>query len=216
MKKSILLVAALLAVSVAAAQTESQPKPQTEPQKNVRPVSLYGFAPGARFLDRVWFSVVYTPKFNLSESLSKGAEQQDLAKTTAHNYALEAGYMLLPRLSLGVGVGYERYWIGTGTAVDMVPLYLQAHYFYGKHGAGLFNYARLGVLLSADEGAKSGFTGGAGVGYRLMLHRRFGVDFKLGYDYAHTSIDKRRFASQQFDGTRWSRHSLSLGVGLVF
>lgn len=207
MKKSFFLAAALIAAMTAVAQSEP---PQTQ-----QSVSTQGFALKSRFIDRTWFSVVYTPKRVLSESLSEGVELEQ-AKTTAHNYALEAGYMLTPRLSLGVGVGYERFWTRTGSAIDMVPLYLHANYFYGKRRGGFFNYARLGGLLSADHDARTGFTGGAGVGYRLMLYRRFGVDFKVGYDYSHTSVNKRYWAYQSFDGVGWSRHSLSLGVGLVF
>lgn len=207
MKKIFFLAVALVAATAAAAQAE--------PPKTPHSVSTRGFAAESRFIDRMWFSVVYTPKRVLTESLSEGVEREQ-AKTTAHNYALEAGYMLTPRLSLGVGVGYERFWTRTGSSIDMVPLYLHADYFYGKRRGGLFNYARLGGLLSADHDARTGFTGGAGVGYRLMLYRRFGVDFKVGYDYSHASVNKRYWAYQSFDGVGWSRHSLSLGVGLVF
>lgn len=211
MKKSIFLAAALFAVSVAAAHPEPQ-KPQSQSQP---PQSQQQALFKSRLIDRLWFSVVYTPKFLLAESLSWGVEWEQ-AKNTGHNYALEAGYMLTPRLSLGLGLGYERFWTRTGGAIDMLPLYVQAHYFYGKHGAGLFNYARAGALLSVDEAAKTGFTGGAGVGYRLKLHGRLGLDFKAGYDYSHASVNKRFWAKQPFFGVGWSRHSLSLGIGLVF
>lgn len=206
MKKSIFLVAALFAVSVAVAHPEPQkPQPQSQQQALFK----------SRLIDRLWFSVVYTPKFMLSESISLHSPL-DNYKKTVHNYALEAGYRVTPRFSLGLGVSYERNWIKTGGAIDMVPLYLQAHYFYGKHGAGLFNYARAGALLSADDAAKSGFTGGAGVGYRLMLHGRLGFDFKAGYDYSGARINTASFETQGFRGRSWSRHSLSLGMGLVF
>lgn len=207
MKKSFFLAAALIAAMTVVAQSEP---PQTQ-----QSVSTQGFARKSRFIDRTWFSIVYTPKFMLSESVSMHNPLEDYKKTV-HNYAFEAGYMLTPHLSLGLGVSYERDWLKTGGAVDLVPVYLQAHYFYGKRRDGFFNYARLGGLLSVDSDARSGFTGGAGVGYRLMLHRRFGVDFKVGYDYSGARVNTASFEHQGFRGSSWSRHSLSLGVGLVF
>ena len=208
MKKSFFLAAALVAATAAAAQSG-----QFEPSKS-QPVATQGFAPESRFIDRVWFSVVYTPKFMLSESDSD--RPFDDYKKTIHNYAFEAGYMFTPRLSLGLGAAYERDWTKAGGAIDMVPLYLHANYFYGKRRGGLFNYARLGALISADDAAKTGFTGGAGVGYRLMLRGRFGMDFKAGYDYSGARVNTALFDHQGFQGRGWSRHSLSLGVGLVF
>lgn len=170
--------------------------------------------PSAKTWDRFWFSVAYTPKFMLSESVSSYASQ-DKYRKTVHNYAFEAGYMVTSRFSLGVGTGYERYWLKTGSAVDAVPLYLHSDYFYGKHGGGLFNYARVGALLSTDGGAQTGFTGGLGVGYRLRLQRRFGVDFKAGYDYSGAPVNTSLWTSDSRNRS-WGRHSLSLGVGLVF
>lgn len=205
MKKSIFLAAALFAVSVVAAQPESGSQNGRSQQDVFK----------SRLIDRFWFSVVYTPKFLLSESVSD-IVPQELAKDTGHNFALEAGYMLTPRLSLGIGAGYERFHTGTGQAVDLLPVYLHANYFYGKRRGGLFNYARVGTLIAADDNVKTGFTGGLGVGYRLMLRHRFGVDFKLGYDYSGARINRSVWEHQGFTASEWSRHSLSLGVGLVF
>lgn len=211
MKKSIFLAAALFAVSVAAAHPEPQkPQPQSQPPQSQQQALFK-----SRLIDRFWFSVVYTPKFLLSESASD-IVPLELNNDTGHNFALEAGYMLTPRLSLGLGAGYERFWTGTGQAVDLLPVYVHANYFYGKRRGGLFNYARIGTLISADEVAKTGFTGGLGVGYRLMFYRRMGVDFKLGYDYSSARINRSYWEYPGFVGSDWSRHSLSLGIGLVF
>lgn len=215
MKKFLFLVAAWFAVSAAAAQTNPQAKLPADPHTEPHSALPRGFTPGTRFSDRLWFGVVYTPKFLLSESVSTDFPMENHRKT-AHNYALEAGYMLTPHLSVGLGLSYERDWLKTGGAVDLIPAYLQAHYFYGKRGGGWFNYARLGGLLSADSGIRSGFTGGAGVGYRLKLHRRFGVDLKAGYEYSGARVNTAFFEQAGFRGGSWSRHALSLGVGLVF
>lgn len=191
MKKLFFLAFALLAASAVSAQT-----------------------PRAKTWDRVWFSVAYTPKFMLSESISSDTSPGNY-KQTVHNYAFEVGYMVSSRFSLGLGAGYERYWLKTGSALDALPLYLHTNYFYGKRGGGLFNYARLGALLSLDGGAQTGFTGGLGVGYRLKLARRLGVDFKAGYDYSGAPVNTSFWASD-LRSRSWGRHSLSLGVGLVF
>lgn len=198
MKKSILLIVALYSVASAWAQSTPTHTPDAKP------------------LDRFWFGAAYTPKFMLGESVSSGMST-DNRKTTVHNYSLEAGYLLLQRLSVGVGVGYERYWIKTGNALDIVPLYLHSSYFYGRGmNRGFFNYVRAGVLFAAGNDAKTGFMGGLGVGYRLKFCNRLGLDFKAGYDYSSSSVNTAPWSADTFRGRNWSRHSLSVGVGLVF
>lgn len=134
-----------------------------------------------------------------------------------HNYAFEVGYMLLPRLTLGLGVGYERYWLRTGGASDNLPLYVHGSWFLSRQPAcGWFAYARAGSLLPLDSTLENGVTGGAGIGYRLKPCRRFGIDFKAGYDCSAARVQPIHWAGATSESDDWSRHSLSLGIGLLF
>lgn len=157
----------------------------------------------------------YAPKFRLADHLPISAVCND--RSTVHNYAFEVGYMLLPRLSLGLGVGYERYWLRTGGASDNLPLYVHGSWFLGRQSArGWFAYARAGSLLPLDSTLENGFTGGAGIGYRLNPCRRFGIDFKAGYDCSAARVQPIHWAGATSESDNWSRHSLSLGIGLLF
>lgn len=197
MKKMFLLIATLAITMNAHAQ-----RPDIPPQK----VSAW---------DRIWFGMGYTPKFRLADHLPMSAVCND--RSTVHNYAFEVGYMLLPRLSLGLGVGYERYWLRTGGASDNLPLYVHGSWFLSRQPAcGWFAYARAGSLLPLDSTLENGVTGGAGIGYRLKPCRRFGIDFKAGYDCSAARVQPIHWAGATSESDNWPRHSLSLGIGLLF
>ncbi len=93
------------------------------------------------------------------------------------NIMLNAGYLFNNHWKLGVEAGAQIQYNHT-----VVPIYLTAHYFYGKRKNCLFNFLNLGTNVLFDKGLRFGATGAGGVGFRLQSpDSTMKYDIILGY-----------------------------------
>ncbi|MBV5284263.1 MAG: hypothetical protein JZU53_17715 [Paludibacter sp.] len=121
-------------------------------------------------------------------------------------------------ISAGVGIGADRY---ENPGFNTLPVFASLHYtpFVITHPR-TYLFTNLGFGIK-NSYANSGLMFDAGVGYKKMFGRRFGLNFQLGYNLKQ--INETPLYVSISDSQSWNlisvtsvRHSLSLGVGVMF
>lgn len=149
-----------------------------------------------------------------------------------HSLTINALYNIRPDMTVGVGYGLTRFTRQYGGDTNTMPLYATFRYRPLAGHRALYAYTDLGCTLlnnSDSHNFSGGFLGGIGVGYQLMFKRHFGLNFKLGYAIQQFANSEIVFINEKKDDktgetitdlthdyrSLW-RHSVQLGVGLVF
>jgi hypothetical protein len=121
-------------------------------------------------------------------------------------------------ISAGVGIGADRY---ENPGFNTLPVFASLHYtpFVMTHPR-TYLFTNLGFGIK-NSYANSGLMFDAGVGYKKMFGRRFGLNFQLGYNLRQINespiyIPAADNQSYDFTYVTSVRHSLSLGVGVMF
>lgn len=132
------------------------------------------------------------------------------------NIMLNAGYLINNHWKVGVEAGAQIQYNYTS-----VPLYLTAHYFYGKRKNCLFNFVNAGTNILFDKGLRFGATAAGGVGYRLQSpDSSTKVDIMLGYQALMLNPRPVIEGNFSFDAGDVNRKALNqsvfLGIGITF
>jgi hypothetical protein len=151
--------------------------------------------------------------------LSEQGDFWNLSRKDAEMYGkslrLSCLYSFSPQLSAGVGIGADRY---EAPGRNTLPVFVAAHYnpkmeipFYFFGNAG---YSRKTRTMTP------GFLMDAGIGYKLMFRKHFGLNFQFGYNLKQfkeevLGINFDEGFSSSLQGKQ-TRHSLIFGIGLVF
>ena len=136
-----------------------------------------------------------------------------------HSLRLGARYDVAEKLSVGGGIGLDRY---TGDDFNTMPIYATLRYKPFKKLAGAYAFTDLGYAIDPSFGDfHKGFTGKLGVGYTINLAKNFGLNFQVAYDYKDFRNVWYGYISTEsnmpiFYESNATRHSLSLGVGVTF
>lgn len=174
----------------------------------------------------------YAYHLGLTEKLS-GYNYKSEGKLGGHALTLNALYNLKPNMTVGAGFGLSRFKREYNGDSFTMPLYATFRYRPLASHLPFYAFTDVGcTLFNRDD--NHNFTGGLmgtiGAGYQLMLKRHFGLNFKVGYNiqqFANTPIYNNNIEKSNEDGTivytstlydkrsLW-RHSIQLGVGLVF
>ena len=121
-------------------------------------------------------------------------------------------------ISAGVGIGADRY---ENPGFNTLPVFASLHYtpFVITHPR-TYLFTNLGFGIK-NSYAHSGLMFDAGIGYKKMFGHRFGLNFQLGYNLKQ--INETPLYVSTTDGQAWNliyvtsvRHSLSVGVGVIF
>jgi len=121
-------------------------------------------------------------------------------------------------ISAGIGIGADRY---ENPGYNTFPIFASLHYtpFITSHPR-TYLFTNLGYGIKTSD-AHSGLMFDAGIGYKKMFSRRFGLNFQLGYNLKQ--INETPLYISTSDSQSWNlisvtsvRHSLSLGVGVIF
>lgn len=174
----------------------------------------------------------YSYHLGLSEKMH-GVDGKMTGSRGGHALTINALYNIRPDMTVGVGYGLSRFTRENYGDNNTMPLYATFRYRPFANHRGLYAYTDQGyTLLNDKEGHNftGGYLGTIGVGYQLMFKRHFGMNFRLGYNIQqfartkvtfYTPLEQRGENGQLIMNERtehrslW-RHSLQLGVGLVF
>ena len=129
---------------------------------------------------------------------------------------VNGGYLINNHWKVGAEVGVQIQYDYT-----TIPLYVTAHYYYGKRKNCFFNFLNLGTNALFDKGIRFGATGAGGVGLRLQSpDKDYKIDLTLGYQVlminprpeltGDFSFDKRDVSRKRLD------QSVFIGIGISF
>jgi hypothetical protein len=125
-------------------------------------------------------------------------------------------YSLNNKTELGVGIGADRY---ENPGYNTFPIFASVHYSPFKSIPKLYTYTDLGYSFKSTN-ANSGILCNLGFGYKKMLKEHFGFNFQAGYNLKQFKTNYYSFdmnSNQYYDNaTTQTRHSISLGFGVIF
>lgn len=132
---------------------------------------------------------------------------------------LTALYDITRRISAGAGIGADRY---EEPGYNTFPVFGTFHYRPFRKFLDAYLYTNLGYGIFSGNGSDNypGWVWDAGLGYTKMYWKHFGLNFQLGYNLKE--FGGFSFFRMTTDGDYYIkkvssvRHSLSLGIGLVF
>lgn len=132
------------------------------------------------------------------------------------NIMVNGGYFLSNHWKLGLELGAQIQYNYT-----VVPVYLTAHYFYGKRKNCLFNFVNAGTNILFDKGLRFGTTVAGGIGFRFQSpDSNHKIDLMLGYQALMLSprpVIKEPFGYKPQDVKRIGfNQSVFLGIGISF
>ena len=141
-----------------------------------------------------------------------------------HSLHLTAFYKVAKRLSLGIGIGTDRY---ESPGYNTFPLFVSGHYQpLPVRLPGGYVYSNLGYGIGSGVSVTNGWLWDLGIGYKKMFRKHLGLNFQLGYnlkqfrgipayDVVETPDTEPGFEVLYLGGKNSLRHSLSVGVGLI-
>lgn len=159
--------------------------------------------------------------FGLSQKVGKYAtwRRSDM-NMYGHSLRLTGMYAFTPRLAAGAGIGTDNYVNG---GFHTVPVF--AAFRYAPFRAALSPYVFTDIGYAIDTSVSdNGVLWELGVGYKRMFRKHFGMKFEAGYSLQQIRLTEKNFILiPDGDGNYPSvspfsmfRHSLLLGIGLVF
>lgn len=208
MKRVILAVLlVLMTISVAEAKRRETPE---EIERKTRHYSGWEWGAAARF-NLVFYELDY---MRILEDKPMRA-YQDQAKFGG-NIMLNGGYFLSNNWKLGFELGAQIQYNYT-----VVPVYVTAHYFYGKRKNCLFNFLNMGTNVLFDKGLRFGSTCAGGVGFRFQSpDSKHKIDLTLGYQALLLNprpVIKEPYTYKPQDVNRKAfNQSVFIGLGVSF
>ncbi len=131
---------------------------------------------------------------------------------------LTALYSFTSKYSAGIGVGLDRY---ESPGYNTLPLYATLHYSPCRQLPRAYLYADAGYALKMDNFIP-GYLLGAGIGYKKMFKKHFGLNFLCGFNLKQfkgtvyqNSAGVYEQTGRYVDMTQ-TRSSVDLGIGLIF
>lgn len=125
----------------------------------------------------------------------------------AYSLRVSLLYRFLPRLKAGIGIGQEHYEVLGG---NTCPIFLTAEYAPLKKDLKPFLFTNIGYSYKSDD-MVPGWLYEIGIGYKYMFKKHFGMKVEAGYNFKtfeYSLIYKEAY--------NMNRHSVTLGVGLIF
>jgi opacity protein-like surface antigen len=124
-------------------------------------------------------------------------------------------YDINKRLSAGIGVGLEKLY----EPYTIFPVFVKVDYSPIRSTEKPYVYAKLGYGIGTKI-SNAGLLFNPGLGYKLKLGKRFGLNFTLGYHLQSIRYDMVYYSEdgmvvdKKIDNN--NRNSLSLGAGFIF
>ncbi len=169
--------------------------------------------------DEAKFHLILDQKFMVSlyETGDAGNFSRSEIDADGVSLRLSGVYSFLPRLTAGIGIGAEAHSHGS------FPVFATIHYKLFKNNS-FFLFGNGGYAFKT-ENTVSGLLAEAGLGYKKMFKKHFGLNFHIGYHLKQFNLDIHEYTVSDDNpfiinietrpGTQ-TRHSLSFGIGLIF
>lgn len=145
--------------------------------------------------------------------------QWNSGNMAGHSLHLMALYDFTSRFAAGIGIGADRY---THPGFNTIPVYATFRYKPVSSIPKGYIYTNLGYGCFSNIAIDPGWMWDLGIGYTKMFGRHFGLNFQIGYNLKEfagiPSYDYNLDTGNiTYLGTVSDfRHSLSMGIGLVF
>lgn len=207
--KRFIIVALLMLMAVPMAEAKRRETPE-EIERKTRHYSGWEWGAAGRvslvFYEEAHMRILGQPAVRAYKSQAK----------MGGNIMLNGGYFLSNHWKLGLELGAQIQYNYT-----VVPIYVTAHYFYGKRKNCLFNFVNAGTNILFDKGLRFGTTAAGGVGFRFQSpDNNHKIDLMLGYQALMLSprpVIKHPFGYEPKDVKRIAfNQSVFLGIGISF
>lgn len=172
--------------------------------------------------DKLHVELDYSYNLGLSAKLEGEKYNAGDLDLYGHGLHLSVLYDLSQRITLGVGVGFERY---EKLADNTLPVFATLQYRPMRSVPNIYVFTVLGHgVISSDQCSDmaAGWMGDVGIGYRKMWCKHLGWNARIGYDFRQFKgidnnvwDDVQMIMTQGKDFTNY-RHSLMFSLGLVF
>ena len=130
-----------------------------------------------------------------------------------------------PRLSLGAGMGLDRY---ENPGYNTFPIFLTGQYF--PMTGNLINsylFTNIGYAIGSEKHFNQGYLWDIGIGYKKMFKKHFGLNFQLGYNlkqikdipfyvFQESANNNNEYSITYIGEKNSIRHSITIGIGLIF
>jgi hypothetical protein len=142
----------------------------------------------------------YHYQFGLSERGEYNLSRKD-SKMYGNSLHLSVMYNFSKKFSGGLGVGADRY---ENPDYNTFPVFTSVHYSPLNNLQNVYTYTNLGYAVTNNNDTYSGVMWDLGVGYKKMFRTHFGLNLQIGYNL------------KQFQSIDRTRHSIALGIGVIF
>ena len=225
MKKLILLaILFIMAIPVAEAKRRETPE---EIERKTRHYEGWEYGASARF-GLIFYELDY-----MRVASQQGVKAYQSQAKFGGNIMINGGYFLNNHWKIGAELGVQMQY----NYKAIVPIYVTAHYYYGKRKNCLFNFVNLGTNMLFNSGAKDdasnvayiddrkgvrfGALGAGGVGFRLQSpDSSTKYDIMLGYQALMLSprpVIKGSFGYSSNDVKRVElNQQVFVGFGITF
>lgn len=162
------------------------------------------------------FHVVLDYHYNLGLATKLRWER---SRRAGHSLHLTALYDFTSRFTAGIGIGADRY---TNPDFNTIPVYATFRYKPVSSIPKGYIYTNLGYGCFSSISIAPGWMWDLGIGYTKMCCRHFGLNFQIGYNLKEfAGIPSYDYNLDTENITYLGkvndlRHSLSMGIGLVF
>ncbi|WP_010665427.1 hypothetical protein [Marinilabilia salmonicolor] len=124
-----------------------------------------------------------------------------------------AGYFLLPKISLSLGFGLDRY---EGYGTNTAPLVMQSNYYLTPNKNSFFASAEIGTQLTfSSDALDKGFVYAFALGKEVALSDKTGLNIYVGYNFQQSRFEHENKHPDIIYMDKLNRKSLMLGIDLV-
>lgn len=176
--------------------------------------SLYGFSQ-----KKVMVNIDYGYLLGLKEKFDDWSLSRSDMKMSGNSLHVSALYPVSESISLGAGVGLDRY---LKPEYNTMPIFAAARFAPLSSYRDIYAFTNVGYSIGGDNYA-NGALFDIGIGYKWMVKPKFGITFKLGYNMKVTSGGSNAdlpedisFSFVSINNVDHTRHSLVIGAGVIF
>lgn len=136
------------------------------------------------------------------------------------SFHLSGMYSLNKRTEVGFGIGADYY---NSPNITTFPVLASLKYAPLRHMLDYYIYTNAGYAFGTKISDK-GAVAGAGIGYKRMFKKHFGIKLELGYNLQQIRVSQENIivfpdpdgVTPIIKGLSVFRHSLSFGTGFIF
>jgi hypothetical protein len=152
----------------------------------------------------------YHYMFGLSEKGDVADFNRSENKMYGNSLHLSGIYRMSDMFSAGIGIGADRY---ENPGYNTFPVFATIQHFPLQIFPEGYVYTDAGYAFKTSD-ATPGFLWNLGIGYKRMFREHFGLKAQFGYNLKQ--LKSNRWIVEDTRNPSQHRHSLMLGVGVIF